>query len=190
MNYYFTPNHRKYLILFNIIFCFIIPLLFAISLILIQWHPINSSQHGELLNPINIPYKPNYLFNSALNNKHWTILVFSNLKEINNKNYQNILHNLQQIKLALGRDIERVEILLLLDKIPEKQLLNTLSTNYPKISIGIEDQENQVSLLRTDKYFYLLDPLSNLVMRYQMNLSEFSGLLKDIQHLLKWSKIG
>jgi hypothetical protein len=103
---------------------------------------------------------------------------------------------MSQVRLALGKDMDRVEALFLLDNFPDSGMHQWLITEYPRITIGIADTTSKSSLLaafaqpgQTGDWLYLLDPLSNLLMRYPVN-TEPNGLLKDLQHLLKWSKIG
>lgn len=45
-----------------------------------------------------------------------------------------------------------------------------------------------LSASRTDG-FYLVDPLGNLMMRYDTN-ADFKGILKDLERLLKYSRVG
>ncbi len=104
------------------------------------------------------------------------------------------LYNSRQARLALGRDANRVQRLLLGDNIEE---LEAAATEHSDITLllrsngGLDKQlkpivrENGMS---PDDAF-LIDPLGNVMMAIPVELAP-SDLLKDLKKLLKLSKIG
>jgi len=106
------------------------------------------------------------------------------------------LYDMRQVRLALGKDMDRVKTLLLLDAIPATEFRGWLAAEHSATVVGVADAANRTALIeafnqpgRVGEWIYLLDPLGNLLMRYPID-TDPRGLLKDLQRLLKWSKIG
>jgi hypothetical protein len=106
------------------------------------------------------------------------------------------LYDIRQVRLALGKDMSRVQTLLLLNGQPEAEFRRWLGAEHPTMTVGVADPATQAALLdafrqpgQVGDWLYVLDPLGNLLMRYKIDV-EPRGLLKDLQRLLKWSKIG
>ncbi len=106
------------------------------------------------------------------------------------------LYDLRQVRLALGKDMGRVETVLLLDGAPDAALRQWLADEHAVMTIGVADVGMQNQLLEafgradaSSDWIYLIDPLGNLLMRYPVTV-EPRGVLKDLQRLLKWSRIG
>ncbi len=56
-----------------------------------------------------------------------------------------------------------------------------------KLTAQLEENK-EVTPLETKKV-YLIDPLGNLMMQYPADFKT-RGLIRDLRHLLKWSRIG
>lgn len=193
------PVWRQRLILLFIVACFALPL--AVAWLLIDhWRPGGSAQHGELLNPA----RPmDVRFDSLEGNRvdglglrgHWMLAYVGSAMECDAR-CRTGLYDMRQVRLALGKDMVRVKTLLLLDGIPGTEFRGWLAVEHPATTVGVADAANRNALLeafgqpgRVGEWLYLLDPLGNLLMRYPID-TEPKGLLKDLQRLLKWSKIG
>ena len=107
---------------------------------------------------------------------------------------------LQNIRSATGNSTDRVQVVLLADE-------NHLAADLDDIAVNINlknvyiiaGDDAQKILLEAGRLknnelvmkegFYLIDPMGNLMMRYNIN-REGAGILKDLKHLLRYSRIG
>lgn len=137
--------------------------------------PEGRSNAGQLLAPgsdisqlgLNTP-----VVQQQFNEPRWLLLVTE--PEQCATECQEWLHQLQQIKTALGRDTDRVEYRLVQTDgkaIPSEAPILTSSTST--LEAGI----------------WVADPLGNLVLRYNMDQPP-RDILDDLKRLLKVSKIG
>lgn len=100
------------------------------------------------------------------------------------------LYYMRQVRVAQGREQERIERLwLVLDKArPAAGLLKQYDgTAVVSVNAGIRAQFPAAG--RPEDSIYLVDPLGNLMMRFPKN-PDPRGMIKDIKHLLKASQIG
>jgi hypothetical protein len=88
---------------------------------------------------------------------------------------ENVKHNLNQIRLALGKNSKRVIVL-----IPD----NTLKTEITKV---LKDNKHQQ--VDSINKIYLIDPEGNLFMYYPADADPMN-ILKDLKHVLEVSQIG
>ena len=191
---------RQRLFLLFVIACFVVPLATA-WLLIGHWRPESSAQHGELLNPAR-PL-PDLRFDSVDGHPldgaglrgRWVMAYVGSAAECDAR-CRTGLYDMRQVRLALGKDMERVKTVLLLDGMPETGLRQWLATEHAAMTVGAADDSTRNALIqafgqpgRAGEWIYLLDPLGNLLMRYPVD-TEPRGLLKDLQRLLKWSKIG
>ncbi|MDS4041621.1 MAG: hypothetical protein RKP20_10635 [Candidatus Competibacter sp.] len=194
------PPWRQRLFLLFVIACFVVPLA-AAWLLVGHWRPEGSVQHGELLNPAR-PL-PDLRFDSADGHPsdraglrgRWVLVYVGSAAECDAR-CRTGLYDMRQIRLALGKDMERIKTVLLLDQAPEAGLRQWLTSEHAAMTVGVADPSTRDALLeaftrpgRAGEWIYLLDPLGNLLMRYPIDV-EPRGLLKDLQRLLQWSKIG
>ena len=191
---------RQRLFLLFIIACFVLPL--AIAWLLVgHWRPDSSVQHGELLNPA----RPlTALRFTPLNDRepdgttlrgHWVLIYAGSAGECAAA-CQTALYDLRQVRLALGKDMGRVKTLLLLDNQPIVELHQWLADEHAAMIVGVADLAARTELTEAfptpgavGEWIYLLDPLGNLLMRYPV-ASEPRGMLKDLQRLLRLSRVG
>ncbi len=103
---------------------------------------------------------------------------------------------MRQVRLALGKDRERVNTLLLLEETPAPALRQWLADQHAALLVGVADRAARAELVGAfptpgamGGWIYLLDPLGNLLMRYPV-ASEPRGMFKDLQRLLRLSKVG
>lgn len=192
---------RQRLTLLFIIACFAIPLATA-WLLVGRWQPGSSVEHGELLNPAQ-PLKQlrfasledQSLDRTALSG-HWVMIYASSAQQCESA-CKTALYDMRQVRIALGKDIERVKTLLLLDGLPDAGLRQWLTAEHAAMTVGVADAITRTELNHpftgssgtAKEWIYLLDPLGNLLMRYPVTV-EPRGMLKDLQRLLRLSKIG
>lgn len=184
-----------------IIACFAVPLA-AAWLLVGRWSPDGSAQHGELLNPARPLTQLRFAvfgappLNETVVKGHWVLIHIGSAAECEAA-CRTALYDMRQVRLALGKDMGRVKTLLLLDGSPSDALRQWLADEHPTTLVGVTDGAAQSELIGAfgstkaveGMWIYLLDPLSNLVMRYPASV-EPRGMLKDLQRLLRLSKIG
>jgi cytochrome oxidase Cu insertion factor (SCO1/SenC/PrrC family) len=112
---------------------------------------------------------------------------------------QERLSTMHQTRMAQGSSMSRVRLLYLaLDKLPENA--DKLRKDYARLTILTGEQQNitkTIKLFETDATYniredhliYMIDPLGNLMMRYKKDI-RLIGIIKDLEHLLKYSQIG
>jgi cytochrome oxidase Cu insertion factor (SCO1/SenC/PrrC family) len=187
---------RQRLYLLFIVACFVVPLATA-GWLAGRWTPGHTVQHGELLHParpLNLHFTALDGGSTALQG-HW-ILLYAGSATGCDARCHTALYDLRQVRLALGKDMQRVETVLLLGGAPDAALRQWLVHEHAAMRVGIVDVERQNRLMEAfdhtgviGDWIYLIDPLGNLVMRYPATV-EPRGMLKDLQRLLKWSRIG
>ncbi|MBK7540313.1 MAG: hypothetical protein IPP10_09565 [Candidatus Competibacteraceae bacterium] len=192
------PIWRQRVLLLFIIACFAVPLGVA-GLLVGHWRPEGSVQHGELLDPA----RPLDLWFAAVDDdrpramlKGQWVLAYVGSAAACEARCRTALYDMRQVRLALGKDMDRVRTLVLLDGRPQTALRQWLAAEHPATTVGVAAAAQRNALLaafvqpgQLGDWLYLLDPLGNLLMRYPVD-TEPRGLLKDLQRLLKWSKIG
>ncbi|MGK0297539.1 MAG: cytochrome oxidase Cu insertion factor (SCO1/SenC/PrrC family) [Gammaproteobacteria bacterium] len=113
---------------------------------------------------------------------------------------QNDITKLQELRFATGDNADRIEILLLADDIATSTLpdmlanesfwTNVLILMRPDIQpIEENDYETRGSLSTMAQGIYLIDPLGNILMKYNFD-SDAAGILRDLKRLLRFSRIG
>lgn len=191
-------RNRVFLIL--LIALFIAPLLGA-WLLVGHWRPGSTSNHGELLNParpiahLRVQQPNGDPLDERYLQDRWT-LIYINPVSGCDSHCQDSLYKIRQLRLALGKDRGRVQRLFMMADMPTTNLLGWLSKEHGDMPVGIADAPTLQFLNRafsesalSEDWFYLVDPLGNLVMRYRTQ-SNPRDILDDLEHLLKFSRIG
>lgn len=190
---------RGRLVLLGIVSCFAAPLGMAWWLAG-HWQSSAAGQHGDLLHPARpltalafITPDGQRLDIAALRG-HWS-LIYVNSAPGCAGSCRSAVFDLRQTRLALGKERERVRTLLLLTQAPDTALRQWLEAEHPALTVGVADPSARTELAtaflsptEADR-IYLVDPLGNLVMRYP-SAGATRGLLKDLQRLLRLSKVG
>ena len=101
---------------------------------------------------------------------------------------------MRQARAALGRDLVRVQYLYLALDDLSGSAGEKMQAEHPKMLLGrVAEQDRDQQILAFEEepqgFVYLLDPLGNLVLRYD-DQSTTKGIVKDLKRLLKVSKIG
>ncbi len=150
--------------------------------------------HGELLSPVR-PLSVHGLTFAAggdaggeLFRRHWNLLLVASnpCDELCKQK----LYDTRQVRLALDRDMIRVQRVLLING--DCCDLAELKREHPDLVVVRAAAHNDALLAQLPGGpgdVFLIDPLSNLVMRYG-NDAPAKGLLEDMKRLLKLSQIG
>jgi len=104
---------------------------------------------------------------------------------------------LRQVHKASGREQQRLQLVLLSPSPISKELQQQLTKIYDQFSV-LTDPSGSIqgslltagqrgSLADTELISYLVDPLGNIMMAYDVQNSE-AGMSKDLKRLLTWSK--
>jgi len=187
---------RSRLILLGVALVFIIP-------ILVSWYLVffsdfkkgdEGTQKGELISPV-IPLGEPEVFNlksktiESINGK-WTLLFF--VENECNQLCEDKLYQLRQIRLALGKDRDKVDRLLV-SKNKQQWSQYTNSFNGQKYIDPTSRDYNGLIKKFNDyagldlKATYLIDPYGFLMMKYPQDDNPM-GTIKDIERLIKNQK--
>jgi len=159
-----------------------------------EWAPGDAANYGELVVPHAVPdvtlardnERP--LKISSLRGK-WILLQFD--APACDAYCEKKLYSMRQIRRALGRDMERVERLWILTGkgAPKAGLLAAFDgTMVARSTNGVFETAFSAAGTPVD-HIYLVDPLGNVMMRFPRD-PDASRMLKDLKHLLKYSRIG
>lgn len=176
---------------------FVVPLLIAVAMYSLrnQLPTMNTVAHGELIHPaepiksLEIVSNNNAVITLDEIKGKWTYLVYA--PSGCSLECEASLFKLRQSKQATGREVNRIQALLL---VGEKAVDTAIMDRNQNITIGklktleLESKPGVNKILSTET-IYLLDPNGNLMMKYD-NSATSKGLLKDIKKLLKISNIG
>lgn len=117
-----------------------------------------------------------------------------------NKKCHDSLSKMHQARLGQGKGMSRVRLLYITDSKLSQDKIDALSKKYNRLSVltGDEKAIEEVSRLfqtqngvnaMEDNRIYLIDTLGNLMMQYKSDIA-LIGIIKDLEHLLKFSHIG
>jgi len=164
--------------------------------------PGSTKNHGTLVRPARpiTPFELNTLSGDRFGQQQltgkWT-LVYLGQGECAEACRSN-LAKMQQGRLAQGKEMVRIQLLYVVTS--ESAMMGTLSEQYKPLMVvtggqapisdftGVFQISSDEQVLDMQRV-YLVDPLGNLMMRYE-NGFELSGLIKDLELLLKTSHIG
>ena len=157
------------------------------------WHPAGRMNYGELIEPGPLP--PMALvrldgrpFALAELKGKWVMVQLDDAWC--EAACQKKLFNMRQVRLAQGRDMERIERVWLL---PDNGML---SAELGRLTDGVLLARAQgatgvpfPAATNVRDYIYLVDPLGNLMLRFPKD-ADPRRMIKDLQRLLKVSRIG
>ena len=168
---------------------FFVPL--AASFILyygMSWRPAGGTNHGELYSPA----RPLPASTAPLADGKWT-LVYAGDGACDEDCHRSLVFA-RQTRLSLGKDMTRVNGLFLATAhCCDHAYLD--SEHEGLVTLDAETDSTLAAVLATlpaterEHSLYIVDPLGNLVMRYDTR-KEPRGLLDDLKKLLKLSHIG
>jgi hypothetical protein len=151
------------------------PVLAGWILYLFHWTPGNAGNYGELIAPRPLSGPPF----DALRGK-WVLVSFD--AAACDAYCEKKLYFMRQVRRTQGKEMERVE-----------RLWAIIDGGKPRPEVIAAIEGTRV-ISFSDKsfssdYIYLVDPLGNLMMRFPRD-PDPSKMMKDLQRLLKYSRIG
>ena len=191
-----NKNQIKFLMVISV---FIIP--FVISYFLLDKYDSNqewqTTNYGNFVNPalsinnIKIKSSSDNISNTNSLNGKWTLIQFVHKECL--KDCLETTYLLRQINTALGKDMNRVQRLLISDSKISIELLIKFQKLYPKLLV-VNGSTNALynilsDILKTEEVVLLTDPTGNVILTYKEGF-EGKKLLKDLKKLLKLSRIG
>ena len=190
-------NGRKVLLILAVIF--VLPFTVAATLHLLNLQPGGHS-YGELIKPpltLKLPVlhdaqgKP---FGAEQWQKKWSIVMVDAAGCMESCQAQ--AHMLKQVHASLGKEIHRVQRILLMPAEIKGEALSSLQKKYPDLILLVGANAETVEFAgefnvtgQSAERVYLVDPLGNLMMAYSENLDP-KGLRSDLMRLLKNSWAG
>lgn len=157
-----------------------------------------SRHYGTLVEPVRplvFPQAQSFdkrQLNAEFWNK-WTFVVIDNSGCL--QQCRENLYYLRQMRIALGRDTDRVQNVLLLNQSVGSELQQYLQ-DYPALTVLENSASNMTGLFDLPGFtvgdtpmLYLIDPAGNLMMTYPA-VNKPKSILSDLRRLLKLSQIG
>lgn len=178
----------------------LLPVAIAWTLYLIDWRPQRTGNHGELVQPARpladlnfsaIDGTPRSLV--ALRGK-WTLVYIG--PGSCPESCRATLHQLSQVVLAQGKEMDRVRRVFLAEGAVERAALAKLPDEFAGLEAWtgeartIEALRAQLAVPgEASGRVYLIDPLGNLMLTYPAGF-DASGMRKDLGRLLRVSRVG
>ncbi len=181
-----------------IVFIFTVP--FVISYYLSKdYHAggeLQTSNYGSFINPIIELSQTNFDDYSGENfnvNKHLTkwSLIYRMPKNCL-QSCSDEIYLIRQVNIALGKDMNRLERVIVLNQTMLNSEVDDVVDKYPKAIVVKNNSStfiNEINKITERHVLLLTDPLGNVILGYDEGF-EGKKLLKDIKKLLKLSKIG
>jgi predicted nucleic acid-binding Zn ribbon protein len=158
------------------------------------WVPSRHMNHGDLIEPRPLPAVPLTLrdgrpFRLDAHRGKW-VLIHADSGGCG-ESCREQLYYMRQVRLALGANRERVERVWLLTD--DREPAAEIAPLYEGVYLVRAASSALVAALPADHdrrdHVYLIDPLGNLMLRFPKD-PDPKGMLKDLQRLLKVSRIG
>jgi cytochrome oxidase Cu insertion factor (SCO1/SenC/PrrC family) len=190
-------HRRNFRTVFALAGLFLLPLLLSFWLYYgLHWRPQAMSNHGELIEPLRpLPEVP--LVDAAgaaqrhVFQGHWTLVYVGDGSC--DANCHDVLFFMRQTRLSLNNEMTRVQrVFLATSHCCDRAFL---STEHPGLRVldaspaAAQPLLGQFPLQGRAQALYVVDPLGNLMMRYDARLPP-QGLLEDLKRLLQLSHIG
>jgi hypothetical protein len=125
----------------------------------------------------------------------WTYVLFA--PSTCGERCEEQLYLTRQTRLSMNKDIPRVQRLLIFESMPPVALQEHLAADHEDLTwvvretgaSGLLEQFAGPGFVANGQQFFLVDPLGNLMMFYDLDVPA-KGMMKDLQKLLKISQIG
>ena len=159
------------------------------------WVPDSRTNKGELLLPpvqlVDIPLeKEGITFALSETEGLWRLVVFGS-QQCEEQGCQESLYKTRQVHIALNKDADRATRFFISPQ--PSQPSEMLENEHPGIYWLSADDNVVRTVLGEDQWpenqIFIVDPLGNVIMRYQPE-QPGGDLLKDLKKLLKVSSIG
>lgn len=167
-----------------------------------HWKPENTTNHGDLVQPVRplpafelVTLQQKSIDETFLRGK-WTMLYLA--EGACDRPCVDQLYNIRQIRLAQGKNIDRLQRLMLWsEKGVSDGMREELKAHFPgQLIAPVKGEESLLQVFELDERdpftagrIYLIDPLGNLMMKYESDM-EPKGMIKDLEKLLKYSGLG
>ena len=198
-----TKFNKKYQLAL-LILLFLVPPVAAYVLFYSDFRPSSGANYGQLINPakpitdVILATPDGREFKLSDLRRKWVLLYLGGHKC--NEACSDNLYKIQQVRLTQGKDTERVISVYIAPEGVLQSEIEDISGKYPGILlllahpdvfVDLVDQfDNEVDVpLQGAERVYIVDPLGNLMMRYDTE-ADPSGIKKDLKRLLKLSQIG
>lgn len=192
-----TDYRPRRILLVGTFLVFFLPILAAwlLNIFAPDWRPFGTLNHGTLVQPVRqlSTARLKHVDGSPLDSGYlagrWTIVHL--LDGDCRQGCMQALTRSRQVQQALGDDMQRVQLLLVVQPAVDAATANM----PPAVTLATADGDwlAELSLDRApaghNLRIYLVDPQGYLMMRYDQDVDR-RGLLADLERLLKISKIG
>ncbi|GAC16299.1 hypothetical protein [Aliiglaciecola lipolytica] len=169
---------------------FVLPVVLAYLALTFDWFNKASTNKGELISP---PLD----ISSVLDEREplWRLLFV--MPEECSQGCENALYSMNQIWIALGKDSDRVEPLVLTQQNSAK-IENTETQRHPNIRVLKTDSQNVNEVFKDGAAngIFIVDTLGNVILKYPLKqqqedaIQQSRDILADLRKLLKLSRIG
>jgi len=192
-----ADRRRTRLLLVGTFLIFFLPIMAAwlLNIFAPDWRPFGTLNHGTLVEPVrqlsatHLAHVDGSAMDASYLSGHWTMVHL--LDGDCGQSCIDALARSHQVQLALGDDMQRVQLLLVL-----MQAVDLQTADLPSgVAVVTADDAwlEKFAFSPTgagDNFrLYLVDPQGYLMMRYSAHVDR-RGLLADLERLLKISKIG
>jgi hypothetical protein len=154
------------------------PIVLGTAAYLLGWSPGTTSNYGELIAPRPVAAAPL----GELRGK-WVLVTFD--AAACDAYCEKKLYFMRQVRRAQGKDMDRIE-----------RLWGLTDANKPRAELLAAIEGTRLAAFSSQGFpgnpadhIYLVDPLGNLMMRFPRD-PDPSKMIKDLQRLLKYSRIG
>lgn len=194
------PNPRRPL--YIALALFFVPL--ALSFVIYygtDWRPVGSTSNGELITParplpeVSLPTPAGDATAPTFLKDKWS-MVYIGAGDCD-ADCRRALTDMRQVRLALNKEMPRVQrVFLYAGACCDEQYFNAEQAGLLRANIDAPQAAALLTLFPAEsapvvdaRRIYLVDPLGNLMMRYEPD-APAKGMLNDLKKLLKYSHIG
>ena len=191
-----TRNRGRW-ILIGIFLLFFVPVIFAwlLNVESPAWLPFAETNHGDLIRPslsfplTNLRTTDARPVPTELLQGKWTLVYVERSDCV--ADCERAIYRTRQVRHALGKDMQRIQRLLVVASANVQATVNRVQKYDAGISVVAAEPRwfESASFVRSGADIYLVDPQGYLVMSYAKT-ADPSGLISDLERLLKISKIG
>lgn len=191
---------RGRLILAGLFVMFFAPVLTALWLNVVKpgWLPLAATNNGTLVQPARLLEGTGLEPFSADGHleERWTLLLAPSRVDAScDQLCQGRLVEMNRTRVALGKEMDRLRVLVVLPESSERAAITELLDSHPGLDAAVASPSwsRQVEAARAAEggpgQIFLVDPQAYLMMRYAPDATA-SEILKDLKRLLRISKIG
>lgn len=127
----------------------------------------------------------------------WRYVIFAD--KVCNQRCEDQLHLTRQTRLSTNKDIQRIRRVLIINAELDADFVQKIAKEHPDLIVARITDSDQAKKWKNafvgeafsaqGEHFFLVDPLGNLMMYYDLTVQP-KRLLKDLTKLLKVSQIG